>query len=349
VLPFVLPGQNRSVGATGTLIADSIVVSTYSGVVALMFALCCATVASSGASRHDLATFSRPALDRRAAITAERSYTLNARVRLLLYWIRRENVGSARLTWRAARADHRIIEFLVGSDPTRAPRRINRWGFIAEEVGPQTADLLGIMTQSNEQSVDEADSNSAASGDRVVYRAIRTTVRNGLASSAVFRLSDKRPLTYRDLDAVLQWIPTDMPARREVPLPAGTRPGFLLAVEELITGTLDQCRAGSRQLPAPLPYVYNNIFYTLKLRKCDFEPERQIGGRVFSGVIRAELETKNSSTGHETPFRLVYGTEGDLKAVPVQIVFRPRWWFEAELLLGDRDISQTRAAAAGRY
>jgi hypothetical protein len=325
-------------------------VSTYSsGVVAFIFALCCATVASGGANRHELATFSRTALDRRAPITAERSYTLNARVRLLLYWIRRENVGSARLTWRAGRGDHRILEFLVGSDPNRAPRRINRWGFIAEELGPHTADLLGIMTQSDEQSVDEADSKSAASSGRFVYRAIRTTVRDGSASSAVFRLSNERPVTYRDLDEVLQWIPTDMPARREVSLPEGTRPGFLFALDELITGTLDQCRAGSRQLHAPLPFVYNNTFYTLKLRKCDFESVRQIGDRVFSRVIRAELETKNRSTGKETPFRLVYGTEGDLKAVPVLIVFRPRWWFEAELVLGDRAISETRAAAPGRY
>jgi hypothetical protein len=325
-------------------------VSTYrSGVVAFVFALCCATVASGGANRHELATFSRTALDRRAPITAERSYTLNAGVRLLLYWVRRENVGSARLTWRAGRGDHRILEFLVGSDPDRAPRRINRWGFIAEEVRPHNADLLGIMTQSDERSVDEADSKSAASSDRHVYRAIRTTVRDGSASSAVFRLSDERPLTYRDLDAVLQWIPTDMPAPREVSLPEGTRPGFLFAVEELITGTLDQCRAASRQLPAPLPFVYNNTFYTLKLRTCDFESHHQIGDRVFSGVIRAELETKNRSTGKETPFRLVYGTEGDLKAVPLLIVFRPRWWFQAELVLGDHAVSETRAAAAGRY
>jgi len=320
-----------------------------SGIVAFIFALCLAGGASGGNNRPELADFSRTALNRRAPITAERSYTLNAGVRLLLFWVRRENIGSARLTWRAGSGDHRILEFLVGSDPDRAPRRINRWGFIAEEVRPHNADLLGIMTQSDEQSVDEADSKSAASSDRHVYRAIRTTVRAGSASSAVFRLSDERPLTYRDLDAVLQWIPTDMPAPREVSLPEGTRPGFLFAVEELITGTLHECRAASRQLPAPLPFVYNNTFYTLKLRTCEFESHRKIGDRVFSGVVRAELETKNTSTGKETPFRLVYGTEGDLKAVPLLIVFRPRWWFEAELVLGGPAVSKTVAAAAERY
>jgi hypothetical protein len=84
-----------------------------------------------------------------------------------------------------------------------------------------------------------------------------------------------------------------------------------------------------------VPYVYNNTFYTLRLRHCDFETRREIGHRVFSNVIRAELETKNTVTGRQTPFRLEYGTSGDLKAVPLRIVFRPKWWFEAELLLDE--------------
>jgi hypothetical protein len=57
---------------------------------------------------------------------------------------------------------------------------------------------------------------------------------------------------------------------------------------------------------------------------------------VFPDVIRAKLETKNTVTGKETSFRLEYGTEGDLKAVPLRIVFRPKWWFEAELLLDEQ-------------
>jgi hypothetical protein len=321
-----------------------------SGVGVFVFALCCAAVAAGGANRNDVADFSRAALDRRAPITSERLYTLNAGVRILLFWVRRDHVGNARLTWRAGREDHRILEFLVGSDPDRAPRRINRWGFIAEEMRAQNGDLLGIMTQSDEQSVDEAKSQTAEAADRHRYRAIRTTIRDGSASSGVFRLSDDRPLTYRDLDALLQRIPADKPAQPAVPLPHGTRQGFLFALEELITSTLDQCRAASRQLPAALPYVYNSKFYTLRLRKCDFESHRQIGDRVFSGVIRADLETRNNATGDETPFRLVYGADGDLKAVPLLIVFRPRWWFEAELVLeDDSPTRESRAAGTGRF
>ena len=311
-------------------------------VTALLFALC-ATAAPGGGSQDDPShDFSRSALDRRAPITAERSYTLNAGVRLLLFWVRRDNVGSATLTWRAGGGDHRVLEFLVGSDPDRAPRRINRWGFVAEEVRPPHASLLGIMTQSDEQSADEADSQTSdrSRTNGHPYRAIRTTIRTGSASGGVFRGSDERRFTYRDLEALLKLIPAEIPGQRVVSMPKGTRPGFMFALEELITGAIDPCRGSSRKPPAALPYVYNNAFHTLKMRTCDFRSEFQIGDRVFSGVIRAEFETTNLSTGTQTPFRRVYGAEGDLRGVPLRIVFRPQWWFEAELVLDDPAVSQ---------
>jgi hypothetical protein len=313
------------------------------GVAALLLALC-ATAALHGAGQDKPIDFSRAALDGRAPITAERSYTLNAGVRLLLFWVRRDNVGSGTLTWRAGRGEHRVLEFLVGSDPDRAPRGINRWGFVVEEVIPPHANLLGIMTQSDEQSVDDVDAQTTerTGTDGHAYRAIRTTIRDGSASGGVFRVSDERRFTYRDLEALLQLVPADIPARPAVSMPKGTRSGFLFGLEEMIAGAIDPCRAASRELPAPLPYFYNNTFYTLKMRKCDFRSDFQIGDRVFSGVIRAEFETTNLSTGRQTPFYLVYGADGDLRAVPLRIVFRPRWWFEAELVLDDRAESQER-------
>lgn len=288
--------------------------------------------------RSEPADFSRAALDRRAPIVSERSYRLKAGVRLLLFWVRRDNVGYGRLTWRASGADHRVLEFLVGSDPERAPRHVNRWGFIAEEAGPSGADLLGIMSKSDEESVDDAKATTEAAGESGShpYRGIRTAIRGGIASGGVFRFLSTKPLTYRDLDTVLSTIHSDVDVPRTVTVPNGTRPGFLFAVEDLIVSTLDGCRAGLKSEPPSLPYVYNNTFYTLRLRDCDFEPQREIGDRTFSDVIRAQLETRNMATGNRTSFRLEYGAVGDLKAVPLRIVFRPKWWFEAELLLDEQ-------------
>jgi hypothetical protein len=304
---------------------------------ALALGLCCAAAAVIVGAGSQPADFSREALDRRAPIVAERSYTLKAGVRLLLFWIRRDDIGSGRITWRAGPDGHRVLEFLVGSDPERAPRHINRWGFIAEEVRPPDADLLGIMSKSDEESVDDARSQIAAEAQkgRHPYRGIRTTIRNGAASGGVFHLLSTKSLTYRDLETLLGTVATGVTAPRTVTLPKGTRPGFLFAVEELIVDTLDECRAGLHSEPPSLPYVYNNTFYTLRLRRCDFETRREIGHRAFLNVIRAELETKNTVTGKRTSFRLEYGTSGDLKAVPLRIVFQPKWWFEAELLLDE--------------
>jgi hypothetical protein len=315
-------------------------------VVGLVAGLCCAAAAVIAAGERAQADFSRAALDRRAPVVAERSYTLKAGVRLLVFWIRRDNVGSARLTWRAGQEGHRLLEFLVGSDPERAPRRINRWGYIVEEARPPDVDLLGIMSKSDEESADEAESQIAAEGQRDShpYNAIRTTIRGGSASSGVFRVSSAKALTYRDLETLLGMIPDDVPASRAVSLPKGTRPGFLFAAEELIASTLDRCRSGVDAEPASLPYLYNNTFYTLTLQECDFESTRKIGNRVFSNVIRAKLETRNRATGNTTSFRLEYGTEGDLKAVPLRMVFRPKWWFEAELLLDDQRLGRPGAS-----
>jgi hypothetical protein len=309
--------------------------------VALSMALCgaAAVVAGAGSEPADFspeapADFSRDALDRRAPIVAERSYTLKAGVRVLLFWIRRDNVGNGRITWRNGHDSHRVLEFLVGSDPARAPRHINRWGFIAEEVRPPNADLLGIMSKSDEESVDDAQSQIAVEGQHGshAYRGIRTTIRDGSTSGGVFHLLSATSLTYRDLETLLGTLSTGVTTPHTVTLPKGIRPGFLFAIEELIASTIDQCRAGLHGEPT-VPYVYNNTFYTLRLRDCDFEPRHEIGDRVFSDVILGKLETRNTVTGKETSFRLEYGTSGDLKAVPMRIVFRPKWWFEAELLL----------------
>ena len=60
---------------------------------------------------------------------AEHRYRVAARIRpLLLFWIGRDNVGSARIAWYRGAGEDRGFELLLGSDPARAPRRINQWG-----------------------------------------------------------------------------------------------------------------------------------------------------------------------------------------------------------------------------
>ena len=61
-------------------------------------------------------------------------YSIAARVRpLLLFWIGRSGVGDAVVTKRRGPSET-AYSLLIGSDPERAPRRINRWGYIDEEI-----------------------------------------------------------------------------------------------------------------------------------------------------------------------------------------------------------------------
>jgi len=48
-----------------------------------------------------------------------------------LFWIGRSNVGDA-VVARAAAPHEARYSLLIGSDPNRAPRRINRWGYLEE-------------------------------------------------------------------------------------------------------------------------------------------------------------------------------------------------------------------------
>ena len=70
-------------------------------------------------------------------------YSMSARVRpLLVFWISRSGVGDAVVTKRRG-PDQSGYSLLIGSDPDRAPRRINRWGYIDEELHGAEAHIIG--------------------------------------------------------------------------------------------------------------------------------------------------------------------------------------------------------------
>ncbi len=71
---------------------------------------------------------------------------MSAAIRPLLFWIGDSDVGGARIVWRKDDNGRRGYEFLLGSDPTRAPRKINRWGFVREELR-EGARRIGMACQ----------------------------------------------------------------------------------------------------------------------------------------------------------------------------------------------------------
>ncbi len=271
----------------------------------------------------------------------EHSYTVNARVRPIpLIWIGRDNVGRARITWRKGTGSRRAVELLIGSDPARAPRRINRWGFIVESVNGDSADVLGVMKESNEETIEEAEAQTAR-GDVTVstFRAARTRITGSQAVGGTMIVHAPADFTYHDLDALLASIPPTPLKVRTFELPPGTQKGFLVALDSLIRASVDPCRSASddwTRTGRAIPYVYNQTLYDLSLLSCEFEPELRTKTGTFANVVDGRFQVRNRTTHHETEFRVFIGSSGDLRALPVRVVFRPRWWFEVDMVL-DRD------------
>ncbi len=299
-------------------------------------------------ARVDAAAAAAPRRLGSLPIVAEHRYRMAAKVRpLLLFWIGRENVGGAEVVWRRSQDGGVGFELLIGSDPARAPRRINRWGYIAEEVRGSEARLLGVMTQSNEQSLDEAKARltAQAHAGQSVFKAIRAEARADEASSRTTTIRIARDLTFRDVEHVLELVeqsPSGAPAR-QVRLPKGTRPGFLVALTELIHRSV-AAHERPAVIPAPrgtgsLPYIFNGTLCDLTLRDSELLHEARVGSRRYSNVVRARFEARNRATGKATEFELLYGTSGPLAEIPLHAVYQPRWWLQVELFLDEADQS----------
>jgi hypothetical protein len=288
-----------------------------------------------------------PAVPRRVGsipIVAEHSYRMTAKIRpLLMFWIGRDNVGGARMVWRRSQDGDAGFELLIGSDPARAPRRINRWGYIAEEARGSNARLLGVMKQSNEQSLDEAQAHitKEAQEGQYVFKAIRATVNANEASSGITTIHVARDLTFRDVEALLELVEHESAGvtRRRAQLASGTRPGFLVALTDLIHRDVTaHARAGagqSKRGTSSLPYIYHGTLCDLTLRASERRRETHIGPHSYRDVIHARFEARNRASGKSTDFELLYGASGVLAEIPVHAVYQPRWWLQVELFLDE--------------
>lgn len=262
-------------------------------------------------------------------VVSEHRYRMLAKVRPLLFWISRDDVGVAKVSWRGNDADGFGLDLLIGSDPLRAPRKINRWGYIAEEVRGSDARVLGLMKQSNEQSIADAEKQIGTEGrGGYVYRAIHGTADAREARAGVTSVSVDRDLTYRDVESLIALVNNTGAAaeKRSVALPPGTRPGFLVALNDLVTGKAN----------SSVPFVYFGVFYDLTMKGSTRLKTATIDGHRYENLARSDFEMKNRSNGEITKFQLTYGTEGALAGIPVHAVYQPRWWFEVQLFLDER-------------
>ena len=268
-----------------------------------------------------------------------RRYKMSGKVRPLLFWIGKDDIGIARIAWRRGEGSAVGYEFLVGTDPARAPRSINRWGYIAEDVQGADGSILALMTGAEESSYNEAASNSARPPGAGDFRAIQARVQRGAATWQTARVSTPSALTVHDVDAALERIrqETGAATSRGMSLPSGARPGFLTAVAELIDHAVRGVnrKADTRELlRLRVQYVFGQGSYELHLR--EVEPLRADHDGRSIPVVRTAFEIRTLATDARTRFEVTSGTDGDLAGVPVAISWQPRWWLRVALDLENK-------------
>lgn len=285
-------------------------------------------------------------------VVQEYRYRMKGRVRALLaFWISRDNVGGGVIRVRRS-GDRVAYEVVMGSDPSRAPRGLNRWGYLAEEVQETHATIVGVITNTyeNEPGEVEVDIGNLASrkigqapdhADADAWRPISTIRARVAGDGAYANVAPIRiPTTFTvgDADDVIASL-LALTSSKVTPVerPADVRAGFLTAVTEVIHETVQARRDGSRLDDMTVPYVYGEYLYDLRMVDADPVERFARGDVEYERLIRTRFEIHRRNSDKQAKFDLLVGTEGPLAEVPVLISYKPRWWLHIELLLEDHD------------
>jgi hypothetical protein len=275
-------------------------------------------------------------------IHKEYRYRMSAAIRPLLFWIGDSDVGGARIVWRKGENGRLGYEFLLGSDPTRAPRKINRWGFVREELREGGAVQMGLMRKTEEKSVEEARAQVGYEGE-YIFKAIHTEIADGQAraENTVWRVEND--YTYHDIGELLRLIrtePQNPPSINEASMPPGTHPGFLFAVADLVDRAVAAATREPRELlkKETTRFNFNALAYELRLRKTKWQESKKYGDRQYTNLVRVDLESYNPKLKTTEKFTLAVGTEGQWKGVPVYVKYQPKWWFKAEGVIDESQV-----------
>jgi len=264
-------------------------------------------------------------------ITRQHVYRMAGRVRLLLLWVAREDVGVGVITWREA-GDKKAYELLIGSDPAKAPGRLNRWGYLVEETSGSEASIVGLISQDREERM--SDVTTASQAQTRPFDTIRGRVGRADAHARVGTLYAPSALTLREAPAMLKLVLDDRSKPiTQLPRPAGVRAGFLTAVTELIAASVTGPGTAGQPLLRRIQYVHGDQMYELRLLETVRVARYHVGGRTFDNVVRGRFETALTSRRSGTRFELDYGTEGALAGIPIRVSYQPKWWLEVELFL----------------
>lgn len=318
----------------------------------LFLVLACVCVAAAQAPPSDAAALDQAVqwIRQTTQVQAQYDYQMTVRIRLLFFWITREDVGGGYIRRSRSATDPQLetIAVLFGSDPARA-KGINRWGagteVIRRDTGPghdvEASAFMGFMKSSKGASVSEMQhelANEKTSGQHL-FEANVTRVD---AERAVARLSpftSDRDFTLHELAGAQQMAldrvaDSSRPVRRleEKDRGCARLAGFLVTIQEL----LDHAMAG-KPAGTSLCYLYNARRYTATLKSYSNVGREVLKVNksevVYHNLLRARFQVLNHVTNKTSDFDLLVPQEGPLRGVPVQIVHQPNWWFQIVLNL----------------
>jgi hypothetical protein len=260
-------------------------------------------------------------------------YVMSGSVRPLLFWMTRDDIGLARIIWRKGAGSARGYELIVGTDPARAPRRVNRWGLISEDVQDSGGSLLAIMTGSSDTSY-EKESAAASSGGGAEFNAIRSRAEDGIAKWALLNLRAPSNFTVHEAGKLLEYASRAPERQRSLRrMPPESRPGFLVAVDDLLQQALAASQETPVRVPGSVTYVFGANTYRLTLKRAE-RVDAGEGDRHIP-ALRLSFEARTLTTGDTSRFELTTGTSGELTGVPLRIEWQPRWWLRVRLRLSE--------------
>jgi hypothetical protein len=292
-------------------------------------------------------------------IHTEYDYAMTVRLRLLFFWVKRDDVGGGYVKLGDVGEDPRlqVVQLLFGSDPAKAPRGINRWGAATEierrssssDVDPASSVFFGFIKPSTGGSVSSMQRELSAEGQggEYLFEATLSLVDRGRALYTGVPFYTDHDFNLHDLEQARQVAirrledgPDRKFRRLEGPsqLSCERTGGFLSTVAEL----LDDAVQG-RRTPATLCYVYQARQYTATLESARRVAERTVrvavreGGtginQTYRDLRQAHFRILRQDTGGETDFDILVGASGPIRGVPVQINYNPNWWFQVVLNL----------------
>lgn len=306
-------------------------------------------------------------------------YTMKGKVRLLFFWIGKDDVGGGTISVaEEPRPDGKSwkeeIEVLFGSKPERVPGGHNRWGYGVENAEWENRGLKAVLTRtifqgfmrhSNEKSMSEVRDNATDGNTKGLfwYDGIRTVVLPGAAISEKHVFSTEENFDYRNPDpiqaAYQQRIKVGPPDKhKQLVNDNGTYEtpyGFLTATRRMLQAILTDYQRGDDQWASKrssLVYVHSARRYRLTVRDIDYRERFRLqiktdGNEVrremtFPDVAKADFRIEKIDTPYKHDFAIWFPLRGLLQGIPLRIVDKPRWWLKVELTLTPDEVLMTR-------